>query len=268
MQTTSIFSLMLLGGCDFTWDGVPLRSFTTRKEPGVLAYLFRAGQPQRRDYLAGLFWPGRDAAQGLSNLRTALTRLRRFKIHFLQVERRTVGFNYALPFWSDLSEFEIRARAGLLARSEHPSDESDLVELQAAAALYRGDFLAGLELPDAPRFVAWVTDERTRLRALVSTVLTRLVDRYEASGNYSACISNAQRLADLNPLEAAYQRRLMELLARDGRRIAALTRFEQFRALLRRANGTPDRDTMLLYERLRVGAFPVFSGLHEQAVSG
>jgi len=97
---------------------------------------------------------------------------------------------------------------------------------------YRGDFLLGFSVPDAPAFDEWALLERERLRLLVIDLLQRLAEDALARQAYDEGAGYTRRsLALDNWREEAY-RLLMRLLALAGKRSDALAQFEQCRRLL------------------------------------
>jgi DNA-binding SARP family transcriptional activator len=74
-------SLSLLGPFRATLDGEPIAGFKTNKVRALLAYLaLEASQHPKghpRTVLAGLLWPDKPERAALTNLRSALTSLRK-----------------------------------------------------------------------------------------------------------------------------------------------------------------------------------------------
>ena len=87
----------------------------------------------------------------------------------------------------DLDDFE------RLSRSQDPR------ELQTAADLYRGDFLADFYIASEP-FQEWLAAERDRTLAVVCDVLHRLIALQDAAGDHEAAIQSGRRLVTLEPL--------------------------------------------------------------------
>jgi DNA-binding SARP family transcriptional activator len=87
--------------------------------------------------LAGLLWPDLPETNALLNLRKALHLLKQQLGPFLLISRQTIAFNRAALAWLDVTEFETRT-----------AGQPDMAQLQAAVALYRGDFLRDFYLPD------------------------------------------------------------------------------------------------------------------------
>lgn len=121
----------------------------------LLSYLLlarpRGAQP--RDTLVQLLWPHEDAAHGRRGLRNALYLLRQVLGHdaIVSIGERLVAID---PQW-------VTCDALLLERCD-PQASHEVQHLCAPDAIP----FAGLELPDATPFMAWVDSERERLRAL------------------------------------------------------------------------------------------------------
>src|SRR4029434_8822940 len=105
------------------------------------------------------------------------------------------------------------------------------------------------------RYESWARGPRDELHALHREVLVRLGDQARSEGSLTEA-GSALELALLgNPLHEPALRSLMRVLAAEGRRSAALQRYEQPRDDLRSAYGTgPDPETRQLYRDLLVGS--------------
>ena len=131
------------------------------------------GKPQSREHLAELLWPERAQKRSLSNFRTALARLRRRLGAYLEVTRQTVGFNEGgdieseVHYWLDVAQFEAQFKTNSgLENLDGPPAPIDITGLTGALELYRGDFLAGFSLSDAPDFEEWIILRRELSQAI------------------------------------------------------------------------------------------------------
>ncbi|WP_337133556.1 BTAD domain-containing putative transcriptional regulator, partial [Staphylococcus aureus] len=118
-------------------------------------------------------------------------------------------------------------------------------------ALYRGDFLEGVNLADGP-FADWSMIERMRLHERALDVFSGLLaDRWEA-GRTESAIDMALRLLELDPLQEHVHRRLIRLYLEQGRRGAALEQYQLCRTALARELGSrPEPETEHLYQEIR-----------------
>jgi DNA-binding SARP family transcriptional activator len=142
----------------------------TRKAQGLLAYLaLTPGQVHPRDKLAALLWPDTPPGSARADLRQTLFVLRKALGGAVGDPLAITADAITLPadaVPTDVAAFERAAAAGT-----PPA-------LEAAAGLYRGDFLAGVSV-EAPPFEDWLMSERERLRELALEVLARLLAQYQ-----------------------------------------------------------------------------------------
>jgi DNA-binding SARP family transcriptional activator len=219
-------------------SGSPLR-LPTRKTQALLAFLaFPAGRPQARERLTALLWGERPAAQARQSFRQALAALRRALSEdtppALLVDRDTVALAEARVDVDALA-FERMAKA----------DGADT--LSRAAALYRGDFLEGFAVEEAP-FDEWLVGERERLREQALEVLGRLLACHLEADAVEPAIATGLRVLAIDPLQESVHRTLMRLYARQGRRGAALRQYQAcVQALRRELAEEPDAATQALY---------------------
>ncbi len=250
-------SLSLLGPFQVTLDGQPVTGFKSNKVRALLAYLaVEADQPHPREVLAGLLWPDWPHRDALSNLRYALSSLRRVigdreaEPPFLLIARDTLQFNTASDYWLDVAAFTHLTEAALsLGKSLE-----DLSGLEEATSLYRGGFLEGFSVPDGAPFEEWALLTRERLARHMSSTLHRLSKTYEQRGQYEEAQSCAWRQVELEPWDEAAHQQLMRTLALSGQRSAALAQYETCCRLLAGELGVePAQETTSLYEQIRAG---------------
>jgi len=234
--------LYLLGGLDITLDGAELRGFVSRKTQALLVFLAVTGRAHRREALAGLLWGNRPQERAAGDLRVALSNLRTLVPGYCRVDRQTIALETGGPLWIDALELERIVR----------QSPDDLAELERVQELYRGPFLEGFHLRDAPAFEEWVLVEQERCLGLARQSLRRLAQGRAARGEYAAAIAAARRLVALDPWHEEAHRELMGLLALSGQRSAALSQYEDCRRLLAEELGLePLEETIALYERIR-----------------
>lgn len=241
--------LSLLGGVDLTLDGVPLRSFVTLKSQALLCYLAMSDRPHSREALATLLWGESPEEQARASLRQALSNVQKLVGPSLHVARQVIEFDHDYPHWLDVDAFLAAARQGL----------SDALgarrQLTIAADLYRGDFLAGFQVREAPEFEEWVTVQRERLRQMAYRVLERLAQHHAARGAYEPASAYLGRLLELDPWREDAHRQRMVVLAYSGQHDAALSQYVALRRMLQAELGEePAAETTELYRRIRSGA--------------
>ena len=238
-------SFNLLGRPEVRLDDGPLTGLATTKVEALLYYLACRPGPNPREELAGLLWGETSDAKARRSLTQALSSLRKLTGDLFVVDRLSVGLDEAALSRLDVAVFET------VVTAEEPA--ANVAQLGEAVALYRGDFLEGLYVKDAPAFEEWQLGQRERLRLLMLAALERLVaayvDRLEL--DVAAGLAYGRRLLVLDPWREAAHRQMMRLLARSGQRSAALAQYESCRRVLAEELGVePTRETTALYERL------------------
>ncbi|HET9224292.1 MAG TPA: bacterial transcriptional activator domain-containing protein [Roseiflexaceae bacterium] len=193
-----------------------------RKTRALLAYLAEAQVPVRRESLAALFFP--DTDDPLGALRWHLSAIRRHvDPTLLCTDRETVQLDRA-KCWVDTEAFERMLDIGVALSTE---------QITAAIALYRGEYLAGMSLSDAPEFEMWALGRRAHYQQRYEQALVDLVERLIQAARYAEVLPWAQRLIQSNPLAEAAHLQLMRAYALNGQRHAALAHYQQYRRLLK-----------------------------------
>ena len=237
--------LRTLGSIDINAPGQP-RAAEVLAQPKrftLLVYIALT-EPKgfvRRDSLLPLFWPEADQARGRQVLRQTIYLL-----------RQQLGAE-AIP---GRGGEELGVDAGAL-RCDATLFESALAEGRTADALelYRGDFLAGLHVPEASTDLEeWISQQRRRLKNLAMRGAWALAVHEERDGHAPAATFWAQRAVAFDPTDETGVRDLMRLLARTGDRGGALRAYEEFsRRLQEELGAEPGREIAQVAEGLRRG---------------
>ena len=216
-----------------------------KKARALLGYLAaQGGQAVSRERLADLLWPYQGSEQARHSLRNCLLEL-----------RKALGPSGARHLVPDFANCRIQDAVVDLDRFERLSRSRNRPELQAAAELYRGEFLADFDNVSEP-FQEWLAAERDRTLALICDSLQRLTAAQDAAGEADAAIQSGRRLVALDPLSEFGQRALMRAYAHAGRRGEALRQYKSCAETLKRELGVaPDAETQALaHEMARSGS--------------
>ena len=231
--------IRLLGPLEIIVAGAPI-VVDTRKALAIVALVAGEGRPFARDELSAMFWPEADDEAARGALRRTLSALRTaVGGSGLLIERTRVALDPATAS-VDLADLE------RLAVSDRRTD------LEAAAVLARGPFLAGFALRDSPAFDDWQAVRAARVERTVGELFDRLGAARSEAGDPAGAIEAARRRVDLDSLDEPGQRRLIERLARSGDRAGAIRQYRSLVALFDRELGVaPLRETTDLYESIR-----------------
>jgi DNA-binding SARP family transcriptional activator len=251
-------SLFLLGVPRLEREGRAV-DVERHKALALLAYLAVTGAAHRRDGLAALLWPELDQARARAALRRTLSALNvALSGDWLETDRETISLLPSAAFWLDVNQF--RHLLAQCRKHGHPETEvcaECLAPLAEAAALYRGDFLSGFTLRDAPAFDDWQFFQTETLRRELASALERLTSGHSARREFEAPIGYARRWLALDPLHEPAQRQLMRLYAWAGQRNAALRQYAECVRLLERELGVPPQTaTTDLYNAIKENRLP------------
>ncbi|MEZ4731002.1 MAG: BTAD domain-containing putative transcriptional regulator [Caldilineaceae bacterium] len=245
--------LTLFGSPEVRFNGQTVTGFRSSKAQALLYYLAVTGRPHTRPTLAGLFWGDQPEAAARTSLSKCLSNLRDLVGDAVLVDRQTVAFNRHQPYHLDTE--------GFLAGMGQPPTPATLSTWQAALGLYRGDFLEGFYVREAPDFEQWVLVQRAHYREAVLHGLHTLANYYEQQGDLPQAITHTRRLLTLEPWREEAHRQLMTRLARSGQRAAALAQFETCRRVLEEELAVePAAETVALVEAIREDKFDKVTG--------
>ena len=226
-----MLEIRLAGGLSLRADGAELALPASKRARAVLAYLALNPGPQPRSRLAARFWPDVLDESARASLRVALTELRQ-------------ALGLAAPY--------VAATRDTVAL-DGPDLTVDVREFQRASD--EGDALRALEVCGGPILDGF--DEEWAIEAR-DEHMHRLAAAFEAAAAGADDPADAVRLTRagvaLDPLAEAPNRRLIERLAANGDRAAALSASRQFVERLRAQLGiAPSRETRALIDDLRRG---------------
>lgn len=260
---THELQIHLFGGLTIAHQGTTLTAFMSNKAPALLAYLAVTGRAHQRDHLATLLWGEMGDADARNNLRQVLTNLRKLVDAHLLVSRDTIGFNAHAPYFLDVETFEHH-----LQRAQALPPAQQALALQAATALYTGEFLAGFFVRDAPEFEEWMLAQKARLRDLALHALHTQTQLQLMRAQYSQVIDSVGRVLAIDPWREEAHRQLMTALVRSGQRSAALAQYRVCQRLLQTELGVePSTETRTLYERIRAAGAAIPHNLPPQPTS-
>jgi DNA-binding SARP family transcriptional activator len=242
-----MLDISLLGEQRVAVDGSVVPELGSPRAMALLGFLLlHRDAPQRREYIAAQFWPESTDSQARTNLRRELHALRAGlpqASRWLVAERGTLLWRLDGGCRLDVADFEAAAESAWAAHAG--SDEPGFRQAAAAALrAYRGELMPAL-------YDDWASAERERLHRKCVALLDQLIVAERNAQAYGEAIERARWRIDLEPLEEAGYRTLLQLQAQSGDRAAALQTYHRLVSVLERELGVaPDPATTAAYERL------------------
>lgn len=216
VETAANLEIRLFGTPSFSINGQPLAESTSHKVDALFAYIVCHPFPHLREALASLLFNAQSRNHANNNLRVLLSRLRRVCEDTILINRQTVRLNPAYEVWLDTAVFQ----------------QTIPQQPERALKLYRGDFLETIQVQDAKGFVEWAALEREQHRLKALETLLRLINEYEANGQFDKAIPFAQQLVSIEPHHEGWHRRLINLHLQAGQRQQAEAKFETCRQIM------------------------------------
>ena len=207
MASSPPLEIRLLGEQAVSFQGRPRPLPPSRKARALLAYLAVTAREHRRERLCGMLWDVADDPRGA--LRWCLSKLRHVVDDASRRRLRADRERVALDLSSDVAVDVIDVKRRALGL-----EGASTAELEATLALFRGEFLEGLELTDFPGFHAWCVAERQELGRVRARTAALLLERAGAGPEHAVAV--ARHLIELDPSDAAAGARLLELLRASG----------------------------------------------------
>src|SRR5215813_7708700 len=162
MRATNANELQLitLGGLDIRLSGQPAPKLTSRKVETLLIYLAANPYPHPREVLSEFFWNNQPQDRSMTYLRTALANLNKHFSPFLEITRQTIGIKADSPFGLDITRLHTALNIADKWIAMHQRfSVSAAAALEEGLSQYRGRFLQGVSLRDAPGIEAWIESE-------------------------------------------------------------------------------------------------------------
>ncbi len=247
-QPSKPLKILLFGAPQVFLDARPVENFISNKARALLFYLAATRRPHTRDTLAGMFWGEMPNREARINLRQVLSNLRKIAPGAFSIDRQNASLNPAYPHEVDTVTFS--ARMDAWQDSLSPERARELLE--EAVSLYRGEFLAGFYLSDAPAFDEWTMMLRARFAEQALQAYSAFAEILLRRRRYSQAVAHLQQVLAMDPWREDAHRRLMMAFARMGKSQAALAQYRTCKEVLAaELDVLPSPETRLLYERIK-----------------
>ncbi len=245
--------LQLLGRFGIEFGGRRVGGFRCRRSQELLARLvLQRGRAHRREALAERIWAQDLGGDSRRRLRQALWQMQttlgkaddslKGLVQHLGAEWIQIDPDFTLVVDVETLQQAARKVTRLDART---AEQDDLAEIDAALALYEGEFLEGI-------FTDWCILERERINDLYVCLLERLMTIHQLRGDFRTGIECGLRVLREDRARERTHRRLMRLYYLTGDRTGALRQYERCAGALREElQVEPARRTVKLAGRIR-----------------
>src|SRR5687768_9598916 len=208
--------LTTFGGFHVYRDDVELDRLSGKRLRAALLVYLTVERSVARDSLLTVFWPETNSENARHALRQTLYQL-----------RTELGAD-----WFEVTAQEVRATAGVRADVHDFDAAMQNGQPDAAAQLYRGPFLAGVNLVDVQPWESWVDARRAHYAREFRKACRTWVESRRSAGDIEGAIAAAQHWVAPDPIDDEAQHQLIALLAEAGERTAAMRQYESYARLL------------------------------------
>jgi LuxR family maltose regulon positive regulatory protein len=208
-------------------------AWSTRRARDIFCYI--ASSKHRRvakDLLIEVFWGDEDPASveknfhpTISHIRKALNSRQTLKQNFIVFRDGAYQLNPELSYSIDSELFERHIADAESAKREKNS-EAFRSGLEAAHALYRGEFMPGT-------YDDWAEERRNYYSEQFQRVLTALAKLSFSEKKWSQALKFANEILSADPYREDVQRLVMKALAAQGKPAAVKDQFETLKKLLK-----------------------------------
>ena len=195
-----------------------------RRAPEIFAYLVsNRGQGVTRERLVDLYWPDSDADAAHDSLRVTITAIRKAVGEVIKYEANAYCFSAPHGTTIDVDDFDACIDRAQQTAASGVTDEAR-ANYEAAASLYRGDFLEGMQEG------GWQWRERERLRATCLEALRWLAAERAAAGDIRGRRLAYERLLEVAPFDLEAVKARLDALFEESRIAEAKRDYADWRA--------------------------------------
>lgn len=262
MATLDVF---LLGSVHVDRNGRPLAGLGRGRLLALFIYLvLESGRPRSRDQVAQFLWPLTTTEKARHSLRQALVTLRdvlgdrESPDQLLRVSELSIELIAGSTVWCDARHtLDLLDACDSHQHRRLESCPSCMRRAKRLAELYRGDLCAGFAVEDSEDFDDWLLRHREHLNRRVVRSLEALATHHLERDELHLGANVLRQWLQLEPWSEKAHRALIRVYWLNNDRAGALQQFMKCQHVLAEELGVePERETMELYERIRLGERP------------
>lgn len=230
--------LTTLGSLLVARDGVELDRLLRQRVRAALFIYLAVERRVPREALTTVFWPDSTEMNARQALRQGLYHL-----------RQSLGTE-----WVDARAHDLAVAAEVRTDVEAFANALERGDPEAAARLYHGPFLNGVNLTDLQAWESWVDARRAEYAREFRKACREWVASKRADGDTDGAIVAARHWVSGDPLDDEAQHALIEALADAGERAEAIRQYEVYARALEPDGLRPLEATSQLVERVQAEA--------------
>ena len=215
----------------------------------LIVYLTELRKPVSRKALAELFWPERNSTQGPKLLSNLLSRANKVLPQYLHSYKDSNGNSLV-----SLKDVNFPNKSIYLDSLEFNSliQENDIASLEQASVLYKGDFLAGIEIKsDSPALEQWLEQSRSDYQERYINLLYKLIALAYNSKDYEKALTHLQDLLILKPFDDGLQRQALDLYSKLNNKLGLVNHYNYLAKRISEEFGaTVDSELTAYYQML------------------
>lgn len=220
-----MLNICFLGKSRFEWDGKAIEEQLGAKAFALICLLvLNKNRYLSRDKIIGYLWPDSNEEAARYNLRYNLWLIKKHigtdqqGNAFLHIDKECCGINREFDFTCDILDI----------MKFKPSEEDSIDSILKLKQLFRGDFLEGCYFNKCDEFNELIIFERINFEQRKVKILKRLVELYEKENNFEICLETINEILEIEPYDEEMVLKVLNIYLRCGKRVAAITYYNQF----------------------------------------
>ena len=247
-----MLKVQLFGSGSAKYDDCAFIGFPHHRPFQLLCYLLlHPHLALPREYLAEILWDDGSVNDPAKCLRNVMWRLRRAFAesgadldNYIHSTDGNLIFAPQTDFWLDLEVF-VKTVSSLTNKPQNSLDSSDILRLEQACALYKGDLLQH-------SYFGWCETEREHARSLYLAAMTMLLRHFRAQDSPEDALRISQQMIMVDPGNEYAHQEIMMLHWLMGSRTEAIEHYRKFaQYLMQEIDASPATDTQELFQTIQ-----------------
>ncbi len=258
-EATARLTIETLGRFDVKQNGASIGGTLPIKTLLMVTYLACTPGLVARDDIRDLLWGGDRLTSGSTNLRVALSTVRRVLASTLEISRHSIGVAPGAAIDMDALAMEAAVTTAQHRAAQMAGLDADACRaLNTGLRLYRGAFLSETAPANAPHFETWRKYQQAKFQALAHHGYALLTEQLLARGTVDTAIEAAERWHKVDELDELPYRTLIRLHAQMDNIETARQWYDTYRSTVFDALHLPPSEEMQSLHATIIDRHPSF----------